>query len=131
MPLSNHALRAIIARRQYGPRKTAQAPLAARQAFGTRKPLMRSHTAPNRIRSFGATEVTRLISETHIVHRGCAGTTEAGNVAPNFDQIFGPGSFTKVRPHGRPFVDLSGKTHADPSNSYILVIPNDVIDALS
>src|SRR3546814_19407597 len=53
------------------------------------------------IRHYGATEVARFKTETHIVHCGSQNATEEVNVKRNVDLLFGPGAFGKIRPFWR------------------------------
>lgn len=82
------------------------------------------------IRHYGATEVARFKTETHIVHCGSQNATEEVNVKRNVDRLFGPGAFGKIRPFGRFLHDGAGEICSDPTQKYILVVPNEVIDAV-
>lgn len=82
------------------------------------------------IRSFGATEIARFPSETHIVHCGNSRATEDHNVRHNVDRLLGAGAFGKIRPFGSFLRDGAGQICSDPAFKYILVIPNHVIDAV-
>lgn len=121
MPLHPRALSAIIARRKAG----------LKPASSRAKAVTAKTPAGPVILSYGATEVTRFAKETHIVHLSKSGATEDRNVRSNFDRLFGPGSFAKVRPHGSFLKDPSGRVHSDPSSSYVLTIPNEFIDAIA
>lgn len=88
--------------------------IAARKAKAPCPPLIQSH---------GATEVTTFEQEVHVVHASRRpGVTEV-DVAANFDAMFGPGTFAKVRPTARFMLKDGGGELNDPSDLYILIIP--------
>lgn len=82
------------------------------------------------IRNYGATELARFATETHIVHCGSRGATEARNVQLNVDHMLGAGAFRKIRSFGSFLQDGAGQLCSDPTQKYILVVPNEVIDGI-
>src|SRR3546814_9615030 len=63
-------------------------------------------------------------------HCGAQTATEEVNVKRNVERLFGPGAFGKIRPFGRFLHDGAGEICSDPTQKYILVVPNEVIDAV-
>jgi hypothetical protein len=121
MPLSNRQLAAVIARRkasahQSRPRRTRRSQKVAQVPA----------TSPNvlpLIQSHGATEVTTFAHEVHVVHISRRADASEADVAANFDAMFGPGMFERIRPFGRFMLKDEGGSHDDPSDSYILILP--------
>lgn len=77
------------------------------------------------IQSYGATQVTTFQTEVHVVHASRQPGKSEADVAANFDAMFGPGTFARVRPMARYMKSDDGGELDDPSSLYILIIPID------
>lgn len=63
-------------------------------------------------------------SVVRVIYAGNMGASERTHVAREFDELFGKGSFAKVRPLGK--IATKGRdTYSDPSYMYILLVPRE------